>query len=114
MGGVSVGAVQCRTLKFKPTRFVLAWSGTRAPFPCHLLVSEVRPRCLVFCPCRWKYPEQVVLISGHISGHIDSWDVGQGAMDDAGWCCSGLCGDSQALERQCPAAREDGVPTLQQ
>ncbi|XP_066572073.1 carboxypeptidase Q [Amia ocellicauda] len=27
-----------------------------------------------------KYPDQVVLISGH----LDSWDVGQGAMDDGG------------------------------
>ena len=28
----------------------------------------------------WEYPEQVVVLGGH----IDSWDVGQGAMDDGG------------------------------
>ncbi|CAG6015811.1 unnamed protein product [Menidia menidia] len=28
----------------------------------------------------WQYPDQVVLLSGH----LDSWDVGQGAMDDGG------------------------------
>jgi carboxypeptidase Q len=31
-----------------------------------------------------KYPDEIVALGGH----IDSWDVGQGANDDAGGCCA--------------------------
>ncbi len=44
---------------------------TGADVPSRNLVGEIRGR---------EYPEQVVVLGGH----IDSWDVGQGAMDDAG------------------------------
>jgi carboxypeptidase Q len=30
----------------------------------------------------WEHPEEVIVLGGH----IDSWDVGQGAMDDGGGC----------------------------
>ncbi len=39
--------------------------------PSHNIIAEIEGS---------KYPEQIVVIGGH----IDSWDVGQGAMDDAG------------------------------
>ena len=31
-----------------------------------------------------KFPDEIVVLGGH----IDSWDVGQGANDDAGGCCA--------------------------
>ncbi len=41
--------------------------------PSRNVVAEIRG---------WEHPEEVVVLGGH----IDSWDVGQGAMDDGGGC----------------------------
>ena len=41
--------------------------------PSRNVVAEIRG---------WESPEEVVVLGGH----IDSWDVGQGAMDDGGGC----------------------------
>jgi carboxypeptidase Q len=50
----------------------LAMSATNLPpTPSRDIVAEVLGR---------EHPEEVVIVSGH----IDSWDVGQGAMDDGG------------------------------
>lgn len=46
---------------------------TLADVPSRNVIGEIRGR---------EKPEEIIIISGH----IDSWDVGQGAMDDAGGC----------------------------
>jgi hypothetical protein len=34
----------------------------------------------------WEFPDEVVVLGGH----LDCWDVGQGAMDDGGGCCQSI------------------------
>lgn len=43
-------------------------------------LPDVMSRNVVAEIVGWEHPEEVVVLGGH----IDSWDVGQGAMDDAG------------------------------
>ncbi|KAK0139681.1 Carboxypeptidase Q [Merluccius polli] len=51
----------------------------------------------------WLHPEQVVLLSGH----LDSWDVGQGAMDDGGGAIISWEALSIIKDLGKPAATED-------
>jgi carboxypeptidase Q len=46
------------------------------------MLPEVRSRNVVAEITGSENPEEIVVLGGH----IDSWDVGQGAMDDAGGC----------------------------
>jgi len=48
-------------------------ADTLAPALSHNVIGEVRGR---------ERPDEVVVVGGH----LDSWDVGQGAMDDGGGC----------------------------
>jgi carboxypeptidase Q len=58
----------------KRIRLNLHMEGQTLPdVPSRNVVAEIRG---------WEHPEEVVIMGGH----IDSWDVGQGAMDDGGGC----------------------------
>jgi carboxypeptidase Q len=46
------------------------------------MLPDTRSRNVVAEFVGREHPEEIVLVSGH----IDSWDVGQGAMDDGGGC----------------------------
>ncbi len=45
-------------------------------------LPEVMSRNVIAEIVGWEHPEEVIVIGGH----IDSWDVGTGAMDDGGGC----------------------------
>jgi carboxypeptidase Q len=65
-------ATHTPTYRFSPVRLSLYMEAeNKDPVESRNIVAEITGS---------QYPEQVVLVSGH----IDSWDVGQGAMDDAG------------------------------
>ena len=53
----------------------------RLKLEAHTLPDGISRNVIAEIPGREK-PEEIVIVSGH----IDSWDVGQGAMDDGGGC----------------------------
>ena len=53
----------------------------RLKMEAHTLPDGISRNVIAEIPGREK-PEEIVIVSGH----IDSWDVGQGAMDDGGGC----------------------------
>jgi carboxypeptidase Q len=57
----------------RPRLRITLGARTLAPAVSHNVVAEIRGS---------EKPDEVIVMGGH----IDSWDVGQGAMDDAGGC----------------------------
>ena len=55
--------------------------SVRLKMEAHMLPDGVSRNVVAEIPGREK-PEEIVIVSGH----IDSWDIGQGAMDDGGGC----------------------------
>jgi len=70
-----ISRLQARSI---PVRMTLKMDAkTLDPVPSANVVGELRGR---------KWPDEVVVISGH----LDSWDVGQGAQDDGGGCVQAM------------------------
>ena len=53
----------------------------RLKMEAHMLPDGISRNVIAEIP-GWEKPEEIVIVSGH----IDSWDIGQGAMDDGGGC----------------------------
>ena len=55
--------------------------SVRLKMEAHMLPDGISRNVIAEIP-GWEKPEEIIIVSGH----IDSWDVGQGAMDDGGGC----------------------------